>query len=366
MTVTNSIGNKIVLGNFQILNGSQVGDIYYCETGNILTRLPIGTAGQLFNVSGTGKPAWTTYNPTVGGDLSGNLLSPEIAARAVAFSKIQAIPTTTILGRSTAGSGNIEALTAAQARTVLGLGTAALANTGLTSGNVPVLDANGKLDPNTLPSASINSLQVVANQTARLALSNVEIGYAAKQSDNGITYWLQALPASTNSNWIPIGDTAIDASDISSGIISPSRLGSGTANSTTVLYGDQSYKALGNLATFAWNTVSGTSQTLAVNNGYITTNVAPTTLTLPTTATVGSIIRVAGFGSGGWRIAQNTSQQIRYVDQITTPGTAGVLDTLGSGGTAGLPDLYSSVELLCVIANTNFLVIGGVGNVDLR
>lgn len=365
MPITNSIGNKIVLGNFQILNGSQVGDIYYCETGNILTRLPIGTTGQLLNVA-SGKPVWTTYNPTVGGELSGSLLSPAIAARAVTFSKIQAIATTTILGRSTAGSGDIEALTASQARTVLGLGTAALVNTGLASGNVPVLDSGGKLDPSTLPTAAINSIQVVADQTARLALSNVEIGDAAKQTDNGVTYWLQALPASTNSNWISIGDTAIDASDIGSGTISPSRLGSGTANSTTVLYGDSVYRSLGNLATFTWNTVSGTTQTMAANNGYITTNVSLTTLTLPTTAAVGTIMRVAGFNAGGWRIAQNASQQIRYVDQVTTVGTAGVLDTVGSGGTAGLPDIYSSIELLCVTANTTFLVIGGVGNVDLR
>jgi hypothetical protein len=366
MPITNSIGNKIILGNFQVLNGSQVGDLYYCETGNILTRLPIGTTGQLFNVA-SGRPAWTTYNPIVGGDLSGNLLSPAIAARAATFAKIQAISTTTILGRSTAGSGDIEVLTATQARTVLGLGTAALSNTGLASGNIPVLDAGGKIDVSVLPSAAINSIQVVANQAARLALNNVEIGDAAKQGDTGITYWLQALPASTDANWISIGDTAIDAGDIASGTINPARLGSGTANSTTVLYGDSTYRSLGNLATFAWNTVSGTTQAMVANNGYITTNAALTTLTLPTTgAAVGSIMRVAGFSAAGWRIAQNATQQIRYIDQVTTTGTAGVMDTVGSGGTAGLPDIYSSVELLCVTANTTFLVISGAGNVDLR
>ena len=39
---------------------------------------------------------------------------------------------------------------------------------------------------------------------------------------------------------------------------------------------------------------------MAVDNGYIPTNVGLTTLTLPAAAVVGDIIEVCGEGAGGW------------------------------------------------------------------
>ena len=44
--------------------------------------------------------------------------------------------------------------TAAAIRTAAGLGTAAVANTGVASGNVPVLDSNGKLATSTYDAGS--------------------------------------------------------------------------------------------------------------------------------------------------------------------------------------------------------------------
>ena len=88
----------------------------------------------------------------------------------------------------------------------------------LVAADIPALDASkitsGTIDPARLPSAAITSVTVVANQAARLALS-VDIGDAAKQTDTGETYILQALPASTNSNWVLIGDISPDWTVIS-------------------------------------------------------------------------------------------------------------------------------------------------------
>lgn len=101
---------------------------------------------------------------------------------------------------------------------------------------------------------------------------------------------------------------------------------------------------------FAWNNVSGTTQALAVNQGYYCTNAAQTTLTLPVTAAAGTVIRVAGFGAGGWIIAQNASQLIHIGNQVTTTGTGG---TLTSG------NQYDAIELLCITANTAWVSLSG-------
>jgi len=59
-----------------------------------------------------------------------------------------------------------------------------------------------------------------------------------------------------------------------------------------------------------WQTVSGTSQTAAPNQAYLLTNNALVTLTLPATPGLGDVVRVSGVGSGGWKIAQNSGQNI--------------------------------------------------------
>lgn len=68
---------------------------------------------------------------------------------------------------------------------------------------VATLDANGKLEAAQLPDVAQVTVHAVANQAARLALS-VQVGDIAIQSDNGQTYVLSALPASTNANWTAI------------------------------------------------------------------------------------------------------------------------------------------------------------------
>lgn len=106
----------------------------------------------------------------------------------------------------------------------------------------------------------------------------------------------------------------------------------------------------------SWTEITGTSQTAAVNTGYIANNAGLVTVTLPATATLGSIIRVAGYGAGGWEIAQSAGQQIVYGDITTTEGVSGSLASINR---------YDAVELLCVVANTKFVVISGIGTVEV-
>ena len=106
----------------------------------------------------------------------------------------------------------------------------------------------------------------------------------------------------------------------------------------------------------SWSEVTGTSQAGAINTGYIANNAGLVTITLPTTAAVGSVLRVAGKGAGGWQIAQNASEIIHFGTLDTTTGTGGSLESTNT---------YDSVELLCIVADTEWLVISSVGNITV-
>jgi len=106
----------------------------------------------------------------------------------------------------------------------------------------------------------------------------------------------------------------------------------------------------------SWTEVTGTSQAAAVNNGYITNNAGLVTVTIPTTAAVGSVVRVVGKGAGGWRIAQNASEIIHFGVFNTTTGTGGRLDSVNR---------YDAVELVCTVADTEWTVVSSQGNITV-
>jgi hypothetical protein len=107
-----------------------------------------------------------------------------------------------------------------------------------------------------------------------------------------------------------------------------------------------------------WNTVSGTTQAAAINNGYYTNNAGLCTVTLPTTAAAGSVIAVTSgaSGSGGWLLAQNSGQSINFGKSTTTSGASGSLASTFQ---------YDTVFVLCVVANTNWVVINSIGNLTV-
>ena len=108
---------------------------------------------------------------------------------------------------------------------------------------------------------------------------------------------------------------------------------------------------------FTWNEVTGTSQTAAVGNGYITNNASLVTITLPATAAVGDVIEVSGKGAGGWKIAQNVSGIIHFGFMDTTTGTGGYISSTHQ---------RDAVKLVCVVANNEWNVAAGaIGNINM-
>ena len=96
-----------------------------------------------------------------------------------------------------------------------------------------------------------------------------------------------------------------------------------------------------------WTEVTGTSQAAAVSNGYIASNAALVTITLPSTAAVGQIVSIVGKGTGLHRIAQNSGQTIHFSSINTTTGTGGYIEAT---------NIYDCVELICITANTDWVV----------
>jgi hypothetical protein len=93
------------------------------------------------------------------------------------------------------------------------------------------LDSFGKLDPNQIPSLAIGETFVVANQAARLALTQAETGDIAVQTDTSETYILQGTDPSDNDDWVKLlfppapvdsvngqtGAVSLDTDDINEG-----------------------------------------------------------------------------------------------------------------------------------------------------
>jgi hypothetical protein len=105
-----------------------------------------------------------------------------------------------------------------------------------------------------------------------------------------------------------------------------------------------------------WTDVTGATQALAVNNGYIMNRATLITATLPATAAEGSIIALVGKGAGGWLIAQNSGQTIHFGTLNTTTGATGTLASSAQ---------YDCVEIICTTANTDFVVRSSIGNLTV-
>jgi hypothetical protein len=104
-----------------------------------------------------------------------------------------------------------------------------------------------------------------------------------------------------------------------------------------------------------WSVITA-DQTAVINRGYFANKGTLLTLTLPTTAAVGSVIRVSGMNAGLWRIAQNASEVIHFGKTDTTVGTSGYLESTLA---------RDSVELICCVADNEWNVVSSVGNITI-
>ena len=105
-----------------------------------------------------------------------------------------------------------------------------------------------------------------------------------------------------------------------------------------------------------WTVVTGATQAMTSNNGYIANRAGTVAFSLPTTSAVGDVVAVTGINTAtGWSIAYTTNQQIFFGTSSTT---------LTSGSLASV-NIRDTVFLVCVVANLTWNVIGSVGNITV-
>lgn len=184
-------------------------------------------------------------------------------------------------------------------------------------------------------------------------VGNLALGFQA-----GLDYYgdetdniLLANPGSTGeNNTIRIG-TNTQTRNFQAGIV-----GVAVANQNMVVV-DTSTGQLGSepipTGALTWTEVTATSQVMAINNGYIANNVGLVSLSLPTVSALGSTIKVTVKGTGLAEISQNAGQTIHFGNQSTTTGATGYIEATLQ---------YDSVEMVCITADTDWVVLSSVGN----
>ena len=96
-----------------------------------------------------------------------------------------------------------------------------------------------------------------------------------------------------------------------------------------------------------WTPAASTPVTAAINTGYIVTDASQVTFTLPVTAAVGSVVRIAGNGAGGWILAPGAGQTIKVL-------VASASTSITSA------EQYDCIEVVCTVANTTWVAISMV------
>jgi len=360
VTYTTDAGNAVpALGVINILGGLNIdtagaGDTvtvslsgttdHSIQVGNAtgsLDSLAVAGDGELLIGSAGNNPAWGTLT-SAGGTITFTPGAGTLNLEAVAsFSTYltddgnTAVPALGVL--TVAGGGNIVTSSAGS--------TVTIALDGVTNHSLSVGNAAGALTSlgvaanGQIPIGSVGANPTLATITAGTATSVVNAA-------GSITIGADATVATTYTS---------DAGNAVPALNTISLLG-GTNVTTSAAGAAVTINATPAGGGYIWTDVTGATQSMAADYGYVSNRVAGNVaFTLPATASVGDVMAIAG-SQNGWSIAQNAGQTIHFIGVDTTPGVGGSLTSTGR---------YDCIDLICIVANTDFVVRSSVGNITV-
>ena len=374
LTVPNGGTGDINLLNHGMLVGSGVAAI---------TSLAVGTDGQVLLGASTADPAFATLTST-GGTIvftpGANTLNLE-AGGAIAISfptdagtATPALGVLTVSGGTninTAGAG--AALTINLDTSIAGMVAVDMANAGRI-GTTAVLGETYLLQAyDTLGTTYTTFATLTAGNPPTCDLStDVTIGtsyiYRAGGTDIPVADGGLGVSTITAHNLL-VGDGVNPVNEIAAGTDGMVLLGStgadpvfasltstgGTIEFTTGA-GTLNVESLG-AGGITWSIITADLDPMVVGNGYICNKAGLLTLTLPTTAAAGTVLRVTGMNTdAGWKVAQSANQQIHFSGSSTT---------IGAGGSLASTLKRDSIELVCVVADLEWNITSAVGNITI-
>jgi hypothetical protein len=179
-------------------------------------------------------------------------------------------------------------------------------------------------------------------------------------SQTSVTSTSYTLPSSSTSDilvaastWNAAGVLLYGSASSASGASLPSVLSAGTSGQTLQSTGT-AVQWVTLPASAAWQGVSTTTSCSQNNNYFVTSGTVA--FTLPTTAAVGSLLSISVGKGTGFSLAQAALQSIQFGSTSTTVGVGGSLTSTAIGDT---------INMVCIVANTTWLVTSCVGNITI-